>query len=103
MPMPTSRKWAKLWIEGHISSDSQGDTNNRSVTKTQGVSAKAALILKIRHVKDMYAKITFKIFPNITEMGCITYKKDAKMTVTATNVLILGAVFMFAARVFMGF
>ncbi len=30
-------------------------------------------------------------------------KKDFTMTVTATNALILGAVFMFAARVFLAF
>jgi hypothetical protein len=46
----------------------------------------------------------FKIFPHLTEMGFVSnLKKESFMTVTATNVVILGVVFMFAARVFVGF
>ena len=56
------------------------------------------ICLKLRR-KTKYLRF-FLILP---KWDVSNLKKDFTMTVTVTNALILGAVFMFAARVFLAF
>lgn len=89
---------------------SQGETKALEASKSYRGCAKRAPLSHLESVEGptttasrSMAEIKFKIFSQLTEMRYVYLIKEHVMTITATNALILGAVFMFAARVFLGF
>ncbi|QDK38202.1 hypothetical protein [Bdellovibrio sp. NC01] len=107
MRMPSQKKRRKLWFYIGNPRYSQSETEGCLSSKPCGGCAKGAPLSQKARPKLRQKKKYLRIFIVLPKWDLYQnfdiFYKDKAMTVTATNVIILGAVFMFAARVFMGF
>lgn len=103
MPVPTPRTQHKpMKPEGKMAVY-QGGTNCHNRLRSVDGAQKGHPCHKLICPKLRRKRKYLRFFLVLPKWDCINFKKEMIMTVTATNALILGAVFMFAARVFLAF
>lgn len=103
MPVPTSDKLPNQLerIDFFIVSQCETMRDERQRAGTHAQKGHHCHILRWLKLRRKMKNLRF--FLILPKWDVSTIKKEFSMTISATNALILGAVFMFAARVFLGF